>query len=404
MTSWTFSGIAIEVNSNSLIFRAKSSSTKILLGGAERIIDLANLRAIEFQDPSKFVNGSLTFSDDFMYSNIKFKPSEFENAKNCFSSLTDLLPATLNKPRAKKSWTAVAERNLQSQNSKSSSPPRSGVTYSAETSTVVEENQGAEKAEKETKRANTKAELTEKAEQRKTENKLAREASKAEYAARAAQRKADYKNAREAAKAESAKRKADREAEKAKARADHLEKYGNVVADEVCGGKRVWIYSKGFVAVGVFSPGTPERLLGINGSADVAKKTAIGRGAVAVLTGGANLVLTPNKRGDIYLSITTPTRTHMIHMSPPTERDMKAMHKLQGSGQALIERLQNESLISATRTAPPAQQPQQVHSSPSALNVEDLGSQLEKLLALHKAGALDDAEFKAAKAKLIGGK
>jgi len=74
------------------------------------------------------------------------------------------------------------------------------------------------------------------------------------------------------------------------------------MTDAVRAGKSVRLYEKGYVRVGgaIFRSGASfERLLGISGSADVAKKTGLGRVAGFALTGGLNIMLTPNKRGDL---------------------------------------------------------------------------------------------------------
>ena len=134
-----------------------------------------------------------------------------------------------------------------------------------------------------------------------------------------------------------------KEAEKAHqqaAQADELSMYGRLVIEEMCGNKTVRLYDKGFVRLsGILfgkSDARFEKLMGISGDGDVFKKTGLGRVVVAGATMGANLLFTPNKRGDMYLVLTTDVDTHMIHMDPPTERDMKAMKKLATAGQAIL--------------------------------------------------------------------
>ncbi len=166
--------------------------------------------------------------------------------------------------------------------------------------------------------------------------------------------------------------------------AKHLADYGRLMVNETFAAKGVWIYSKGFVAFGLFAPGVPQRLLAINSSSDVVKKTAIGRGVVGILTMGTNLVLTPNMRGDVYLTITSAVKTHMLHVSPPSESAMKAVKKIEAAGLAAIQ-----IGVSAGYT------------STSVIPHPDLSAQLEKLAALSTAGALTDDEFLAAKQKLL---
>ena len=170
------------------------------------------------------------------------------------------------------------------------------------------------------------------------------------------------------------------------------EQFGNLVLQETCAGKTVRIYDKGFVRVSMFpTNSTPyERLLGISGSADVAKKTALGRSIAAGATLGANLLFTPNKRGDLYLVITTDRETHSLHMSPPTERDLKAMHKLRNAGQAVLNGL---------ASAPERSE----HSTEDGSFVvpRSVTSELQKLAEMFRAGLLTEEEFKSAKSRLL---
>lgn len=170
------------------------------------------------------------------------------------------------------------------------------------------------------------------------------------------------------------------------------EQFGELVLQETCAGKTVRIYDKGFVRVSLFpTNGTPyEKLLGISGSADVAKKTALGRSIAAGATLGANLLFTPNKRGDLYLIITTDKKTHSLHMSPPTEGDMKAMHKLQNAGQAVLNNL--------ALTLGKLDIPAVVKSNSEGSSVT---TELEKLVEMFRQGLLNEEEFKAAKSRLL---
>ena len=169
--------------------------------------------------------------------------------------------------------------------------------------------------------------------------------------------------------------------------------FGKLVIEGVCAGKTVRIYSNGYVRVsGFFGGSTPyEKLLGISASADVSKKTAIGRGVVAAATLGANLLYTSNKRGDMYLAISTDRNTHMLHMSPPTERDMKAMHKLATAGQAILDSV--GSLHVTTDKSPQASR-----KNDGSISIAD---EIAKLVVLRDSGALTAEEFQAAKKKLL---
>jgi ribosomal protein L7/L12 len=178
-----------------------------------------------------------------------------------------------------------------------------------------------------------------------------------------------------------------------------LELYGRLVIEEVCAGKCVRIYDKGFVRVsGLFSKDGAvfEKLIAISSSADVAKKTALGRTLMAGATMGVNLLTTPNKRGDMYLTITTSRDTHMLHMSPPTEREMKAMHKVSTAGQGVLDALARQGAASdqPNQLIQPSPPNQSVHKN-SVLD------ELTKLVALRDAGALTDGEFASMKSRIM---
>lgn len=206
----------------------------------------------------------------------------------------------------------------------------------------------------------------------------AREMKLAERAARTQQR-AEEQKAREKLKIAEAK--------------SELEKYGRKVIEEACAGKLVRIYDKGYVRIsGVFfkDGAAFEKLVAIEGSADVAKKTALGRTIMFGATMGLNM-LTPDKRGDIYLTIATDQQTHMLHMSPPTERDMKAMHKLATAGQGVLDSLERKL----------ASKPTSIATNSDSLSPTSAIDELTKLVALRDAGALTEEEFSAMKSELL---
>jgi large subunit ribosomal protein L7/L12 len=219
------------------------------------------------------------------------------------------------------------------------------------------------------------------------------------------QEREEEKKKREIEKAEKAEKRnqeiAAREKLALETEQKNRERYGKLVIEELCAGKLVRIYDKCFVRVSGIMIGKStapyEKLLGISGAGDVAKKTGIGRVAVAGMTGGMNLLLTPNKRGDMYLTITTSEKTHMLHMDPPTERDMKAMHKLASAGQAILDATAALHVSIVPETTPPSAAP--VTAPPSS----DFVEQLEKLATLHKSGVLSDEEFNSAKSRILGG-
>ena len=163
---------------------------------------------------------------------------------------------------------------------------------------------------------------------------------------------------------------------------------GRKVAERTFAGRTVKIYENGYVQVGIFKLSEPERLIGISASTNAVSKTAVGRGVAAVVTGGANLVLTPKSRGDAYLVITTERKTHSLHVSPPTSSDLKAMHTLEAAGHAVL------AALAAT--------PADTSAGPVAPSGADVAEQLSRLTQLHSAGALTDEEFSAAKAAVLG--
>lgn len=166
-------------------------------------------------------------------------------------------------------------------------------------------------------------------------------------------------------------------------------KFGAVTAEGIFKTKKVTIYSLGFVKVGgLFGGGSIEKLLDIFGESDITKKTGLGRAATAVFTAGLNIVLTPNQRGNLYLSISTPSQTHSLMKEMPTESDLRLMNKLVSAGKAAI------SLRDVTPSGAPA----------STDRAEPVGvdQSLERLAKLHKDGLLDESEYKASKAKLLG--
>ena len=170
-------------------------------------------------------------------------------------------------------------------------------------------------------------------------------------------------------------------------------KYGHVVASGLLG-KYVRIYSKGFVSIGLFGAGKrpPEKLKQISGNADVTKKTGIGRGIGFVATWGANVMFSPNKRGDIYLVIVTDKRSHQLHTSPPTKQTMQTFHLLLTAGQSVLK--------SGNDTQEPSIQ--NVISTSTPGRALHLSEEIEKLGKLHSNGILSEEEFETAKKRVLG--
>ncbi|HWL97364.1 MAG TPA: SHOCT domain-containing protein [Nocardioidaceae bacterium] len=179
--------------------------------------------------------------------------------------------------------------------------------------------------------------------------------------------------------------------ERAAEQAAKAKEAGQVVESGSFAGKTVTIYQNGFVRVtGMFSSNAPyERLSLIEASADVGKKTALGRGAGAVMTGGINL-LGSTKRGDVYLSIVTDQKTHVLHEDPPTAWGMKASKKLAAAGTAVLQ--------SAAARDAAAGSDQAKSGEPTSATVAD---RLRELNAMRAEGLVSAEEFDLLRAKLL---
>jgi len=164
----------------------------------------------------------------------------------------------------------------------------------------------------------------------------------------------------------------------------YFEQCGTLIAKEFFATKQVAIYQNGYVRMGTFKLGPPEKLLGISATDSSSNKTGVGRGAAAVATLGVNYLLSESKRGDLYLTIITDKKTHSLHMSPPDEGQIRSMLKIEAAGRSVLD----------LQTPP---------QTPSASEARSLASEIAELKSLHESGVLTDEEFDQAKAKLLGG-
>ena len=167
-----------------------------------------------------------------------------------------------------------------------------------------------------------------------------------------------------------------------------LETYGDPIARGRIGVFVVELYGKGFVRVltaqGSKMVGDYEKLVAIDGSdSNVQKKSAAGRAAGAMLTGGLNM-LSSNVRGDLILILVTDKKTHTISTQVPDKYELEVFHTLRTSAQAILS-ANNEADADQTDNA-------------SA----DTVSAIEKLAEMHATGVLTDEEFSQAKQKLLG--
>lgn len=147
---------------------------------------------------------------------------------------------------------------------------------------------------------------------------------------------ADKKAAKEAAKAELRQAKIAQKQERNAEFADDLERAGTLVTSGTFGGRTIHIHRNGYVRVAVFMRQSVkfEKLIGIETSADITKKTGAGRAAGAVLTGGLNL-MSSNKRGDVYLTIVTDENVYSLRSAPSMGAPSIAQ-KLAAAGSAVI--------------------------------------------------------------------
>jgi hypothetical protein len=174
-------------------------------------------------------------------------------------------------------------------------------------------------------------------------------------------------------------------------REDFEESYGSVVVSRGFATKWITIYSQGYVKVssgmGALK-GRVEKLLDIFGETDITRKSGLGRTAGALLTLGANVLLSPGQRGNVYLTITTDRDTYSIMWTHPTAQSIRAMNEIVSAGKSVIARTNASSGAAVSRQA-------------TALGSPDLPTQLGNLAQLRDSGVLSEKEFEKAKNKLL---
>ncbi len=174
---------------------------------------------------------------------------------------------------------------------------------------------------------------------------------------------------------------------------EELQRFGRKLAEETFGKRTVRIYDKGYVRVALPMMGGKakfERLVAIEASADVSKKTGLGRGVGALATGGLSL-LSSNKRGDVYLTITTEDSTHVLHEDPPTAMNLKTAKKLESVGHAAIQQSAGSSVPAGSSTA---------SSTPEQRSTADRLRELQQLL---DEGLISEEEHRSQRDRLLGG-
>lgn len=168
-----------------------------------------------------------------------------------------------------------------------------------------------------------------------------------------------------------------------------LRLYGKQVTRGRIESSVVELYEKGFVRVlklkGFDLVGDFERLVSIEGfDGNIQKKSAAGRAAGFVVTGGLNM-LASNIRGDMTLQVVTESNVHSISTQVGGQSELESLHRLQTVGKAILDgqrKRENDTNI--------AQEPKGISTA------------LAELSELHQSGALSDDEFAAAKKKLLG--
>jgi hypothetical protein len=123
-----------------------------------------------------------------------------------------------------------------------------------------------------------------------------------------------------------------------------------------------------------------DRLLGFDHDADsMRRKSATGRGGAALMTGGLSL-LASNNRGVIYVTVTgEQTNVRTFTTRNPSGTALSSIRSLKAAADAVLAK-----------------------AGASAAGGAGDVAQLVQLAELHAAGALSDAEFAAAKARLLG--
>ncbi len=130
-------------------------------------------------------------------------------------------------------------------------------------------------------------------------------------------------------------------AKRAEANRIEIEKFGRVLASEPFSHYHIKIYEDGYVKVSKLLgliKGEVEELWDISGSTEVSTKTGVGRAAGAAATLGANILLSSNMRGSLYLTISTDCDTYAMVWERPDSGSIKSLNRLIASGRAVIAR------------------------------------------------------------------
>jgi hypothetical protein len=169
---------------------------------------------------------------------------------------------------------------------------------------------------------------------------------------------------------------------------DFQSQYGDEVASGTVGWTPVFIYNKGYVLVREWGVTEPEKLISITANMNVLKKTGPGRavgGLLSVVPSSLGIpTSSPNRRGDVYLAITTEKKTHMLHVQVHQQHDAeKVVLTLESAGKAVIEASTG-------------------NSKDVSVPNNSISAELSKLAELLSQGIITQEEFNQAKAKALG--
>lgn len=115
------------------------------------------------------------------------------------------------------------------------------------------------------------------------------------------------------------------------------------------------------------------------------RKSLTGRGAAALATGGLSVLAANNNRGVLYVTVSGEMNAFKTFTTRnPSNTLLSDVRTLQAAADRLLAEQERKK-------APPV-----------AAAATSIASELQQLAQLHQAGALTDAEFAAAKARLIG--
>lgn len=264
------------------------------------------------------------------------------------------------------------------------------------------EADAAKSANRELREANSqkiREEMQQKSEEKERLRKEKRAAQRVEQEAQAKRQEVE-KEKRLAAAVENEKRK---QAEREKRKVELLAKYkpdeetlaardkmiGKPVLSTLFGLTLITIFENGYVSIGLGSDALPDKLISIQGHADITKKTAVGRtvaGLGLIWIGSLPInIYAPSRRGDLTLTIVTDRETKVLHVGYASDIALEALRKLDAVGNAIISGNEKNRASQNTR-----------------ITDESLSAEILKLNQLYEAGILTQQEFTAAKSKLLG--